>query len=271
MKARGPALVTGAGRGLGAAIALALADRGFDVVATMRRPEAGRDLPGRVRGPGSLRVSALDVTRPDTIAIPEGLRVLVNNAGVDAEYLPVEHAPLSLWREMFETNLFGLIEVTRRAIPALRAAGGGVICNVTTASLWSAVPFFAAYRASKAAVSAVGESLAVELAGFGIRVVEIAPGPIDTEMLAASDRLPEAAQHAGYEDLADWLLRGRRGAGQLRVAPEQAAARIADAILDDGAALRNACDPLGEGLLSGWRSGTDQDLLDAVLRASREE
>ena len=72
-------------------------------------------LPEQLRVDVVLRVATLDVTRPDTIEIPDGLRVLVNNAGVDADYLPVEHAPLSLWREIFETNLFGLLEVTRRA------------------------------------------------------------------------------------------------------------------------------------------------------------
>ncbi len=270
MKAAGTALVTGAGRGLGAAVALELADRGFDVVASMRRPEASA-LAAREGARGTLRSARLDVTRPDGIEIPDGLRVLVNNAGVDAATLPVEHAPAELWRTMFETNLFGLVEVTRRAIPALRAAGGGVICNVTSASLFTAVPFYAAYRASKAAVSALGESLATELAGFGIRVVEIVPGPVETEMLAASDRMPEAARHAGYERLAEWLWRGRRGAGEHTTPAEEAAARIADAILDDDAPLRNACDPLGAAQLEGWRGARDEDLLRAILRATRAE
>jgi NAD(P)-dependent dehydrogenase (short-subunit alcohol dehydrogenase family) len=267
LKAEGIALVTGAGRGLGAAIALELASRGFEVVATMRHPERAADLPRRARG--SLRVEALDVTRPETIRIPDGLRVLVNNAGVDRAYLPIEHAPAELWREMFETNLFGLVEVTRRAVTALRASGGGVVCNVTSASLFTAVPFYAAYRASKAAVSAFGESLRTEVDRFGIRVVEIAPGPIDTEMLAASDRMPEAARYEGYAELAEWLLRGRRGAGALTEPAEAAAARIADAILDDDAPLRNACDPLGEGQLQGWRAGRDEDLMRAILAATR--
>jgi NAD(P)-dependent dehydrogenase (short-subunit alcohol dehydrogenase family) len=263
--------VTGAGRGLGAAIALELANRGFDVVAGMRRPEAGADLPARVSGRGSLRVARLDVTRPDTLAIPDGLRVLVNNAGTDAAYLPVEHAPISLWRDMLETNLFGVVEVTRRAIPVLRASGGGVVCNLTSASLFTAVPFFAAYRASKAAVAALSESLAVEVAGFGIRVVEIAPGPIETDMLAASDREPEAAAHPGYRRLAEWLLRGRRGVAGLTARPADAAARIADAILDDDGPLRNACDPLGQAQLDAARTRSDDDRLRAILAATRAE
>jgi NAD(P)-dependent dehydrogenase (short-subunit alcohol dehydrogenase family) len=269
VKAEGVALVTGAGRGLGAAVALELSRRGFDVVATMRDPSAGRALVARAEG--RLRVAALDVTHPETVELPDGLRVLVNNAGVDRAYLPVEHAPTSLWREMFETNLFGLVEVTRRAIPKLRAAGGGVVCNITSASLFSPVPFFAAYRASKAAVSALSESLRTEVARFGIRVVEITPGPIATEMLASSERPPEAAEHAGYERLAAWLAAGRKDAGEQTTPPEAAAARIADAILDDDAPLRNACDPLGEGLLQAWYGGADEALMRAILLATRED
>lgn len=269
MKAHGVALVTGAGRGLGRAIALELARRGFDTLATSRDPSSS-ELPRLDPAEqGSLRVAPLDVCRPETIEIPDGLRVLVNNAGVDAAYLPVEHAPDALWRTIFETNLFGLLEVTRRATPVLRASGGGVICNVTSAALFSAVPFYAAYRASKAAVSAMGETLRTELAGFGIRVVEITPGPIDTDMLAASDRLPEGARHAGYESLADWMLRGRRGVASQITRAEHAAAAIADAILDDDAPLRNACDPLGAAQLEAWRANRDEDLLQGILAATR--
>jgi NAD(P)-dependent dehydrogenase (short-subunit alcohol dehydrogenase family) len=267
----GSALVSGAGRGLGRAIALELARRGFEAIATLRDPAGAPDPPhAPADAAGSLRVEALDVCRPETIRIPDDLRVLVNNAGVDDAYLPVEHAPDALWRRMFETNLFGLLEVTRRAIPVLRANGGGVICNVTSASLFTAVPFYAAYRASKAAVSALGETLRTELAPFGIRVVEVAPGPIDTDMLAASDRLPEGAKHAGYASLADWMLRGRRGVAAQITPPQRAAAAVVDAILDDGAPLRNACDPLGAAQLEAWRSSRDEDLLRAILAATRE-
>ncbi len=266
MKAEGVAVVTGARRGLGRAIALELGRRGFDVRATMRDPEAGTDLLDEARAAGiRLALERLDVTRAEAFAPPEGLRVLVNNAGVDLEYLPVEHAPLSLWREMFETNLFGVVEVSRRAIPALRAAGSGVICNVTSCSYLSAVPFFAPYRASKAAVGAFGESLRAELAPCGVRVLEVLPGPIATDMLASSDRLPEAARHAPYREKAQALLRGRRGVAHLTTPPARAAAEIVDAILDDDAPLRCACDPLGAGQLEAWRSHPDEELMRAML------
>ncbi|MGE4649625.1 MAG: SDR family NAD(P)-dependent oxidoreductase [Myxococcota bacterium] len=256
MKAEGVAWVTGASRGLGRALALALAGRGFRVRAGMRNPADGDDLPDlAAQTAGQLSVEALDVRRPESLRAPEGLRVLVNNAGLDGAYLPVEHAPMSLWRELFETNLFGLLEVTRRAVPRLRAAGGGVVCNITSCSTLQEVPFYAAYRASKAAAGALGESLRAELAGFGIRVLEVMPGPIDTQMLSASDRLPEAAEYEGYQELAKDLWRGRQGVADLITAPEAAAARIVDAILDDDAPARVACDPLGENLLAASAVG----------------
>src|SRR5581483_6866098 len=145
MQADGVAVVTGASRGLGRAVALELAYQGFDVVATMRDPAAGASLPGEAvaaSAKGTLRVERLDVTDHDTIRLPEGLRVLVNNAGVEAAHPPFEATPMELWRAMFEANVFGLVEVTRRAIPLLRAAGGGVICNVTSSSILAPVPFY---------------------------------------------------------------------------------------------------------------------------------
>lgn len=247
-----PVMVTGAGRGLGRAIALELARRGLDVIATMRDPRTGEQLAAEAAGRGEkLRVVRLDVDRPETIDLPAGLRVLVNNAGIECAYLPVEAQPLDDWRRVFETNVFGLVEVTRRAIPLLRAAGGGVICNVTSSSILAPMPFYSVYRASKAAASALGESLRAELSPFGIRVLEILPGPIETDMLARSDRLPEAAGVDGYGEMAEKAYAARRNAGSMTTPAAEAARRIADAILDDTAPLRVPCDPLAEMMLTG--------------------
>jgi NAD(P)-dependent dehydrogenase (short-subunit alcohol dehydrogenase family) len=202
----------------------------------------------------------MDVTDASTIEIPAGLKVLVNNAGVDGDYLPVEHAPIEEWRRVFETNVFGLLEVTRRAIPVLRSNGGGVICNMTSSSLYVPVPFYGVYRASKAAVAAMGESLAAEVANFGIRVLDIPPGPIATDMLEASDRLPEGGRYEGYEQLAEQMLEGRRSISSMVAPVESAAAAIGEAIVGDDRRLRQGCDPLGQGLLDAWRSNPEQFL-----------
>lgn len=268
MCAAGTALVTGASRGLGRALAQELAGRGYDVIAGMRRPADGEGLRDvALASGGRLRVARLDLLDAETLVAPEGLRLLVNNAGIEAAYEPVEHLSLAAWREVFETNLFGLVALTRRAIPVLRRAGGGVICNVTTSSLLAPVPFFAAYRASKAAVSALGETLRAELAPFGIRVLEVMPGPVATDLLAGSDRLPEAAAHPEYRAQAELSLRGRRGVEGSVTPAAVAAAAIADAIADPDAPLRVACDPIGAGLLEGWRSSRDEELMRSLLAA----
>lgn len=261
MEPTGTALVTGASRGIGRGVALELARAGFDVVATMRNPAAGSSLVGELgNASGTLRVARLDVTDPDSIEIPDDLRVLVNNAGVERSYLPVEHTSMDDWRFVFETNVFGLVEVTRRAIPVLRAGGGGVICNVTSSSILAGIPFYAVYRASKWAVAAIGESLRAELAPFGIRVVDILPGPIETDMLANSARLPEAAQHAGYEAMAHAGYEGRMAVEDQTTPVAEAATRIVAAICDDASPLRCACDDLAEGMLAAWRAAPESML-----------
>jgi len=255
VEASGTVLVTGASRGIGRAVAIDLARAGFDVVATMRNPADGARLEDEVpEGPGSIRTARLDVDAPESIEIPAGLKVLVNNAGIERQYLPLESTPEADWRAVFETNLFGLVAVTRAAIPAMRDAGGGVICNVTSSSVLAAVPFYSLYRASKAAVSALGESLRMEVAPLGIRVVEVMPGPIETDMLAHSDRVPEAAALPGYRELALESHEQRKAVQGSTTPVVEAARRIRLAIMDEDGPLKTGCDPLADGLLEAWRN-----------------
>ena len=130
------ALVTGASRGIGRAVAIELDRRGFEVVASMRDPSAPHRLPA------TIEVRRIDVTDPSTIDLPGGLTVLVNNAGADCENLSLEDTPLDVWRRLFDTNVLGLVAVTQAAIPVLRASGGGVIVNLTSASIVVPMPLF---------------------------------------------------------------------------------------------------------------------------------
>jgi NAD(P)-dependent dehydrogenase (short-subunit alcohol dehydrogenase family) len=265
MKAEGTALVTGASRGIGRATALELAARGFDVVATMRDPSAGSALADEAAASGGrLRVERLDVTDVATIDMPPDLRVLVNNAGVERPHLPLESTPIEHWHEMFDTNVFGLVEVTKRAIPRLRKSGG-VICNVTSSSILAPVPFYAIYRASKAAVSAISETLRAELAPFGIRIVEIMPGPIDTDMLANSEHEMKAVEHDLYRPMAEHMMASRAAVRDMTTPAPEAARAIVDAILDDDGPLRYGCDPMSVGMLDAWRRSTDEDMMLNML------
>ena len=257
MDTHGSALVTGASRGIGRAIALELARRGFDTVATMRDPGAGGAMAEEAEG--SLRVRRLDVTDPSTFDLPSDLRVLVNNAGIDTDYLPVEHANIDDWRRMFETNVFGVVALTSAAIPTLRANQPSVICTITSSSIIAAVPFYSAYRASKAAVSAFGDSLRVEVAPFGIRAVEILPGPIDTDMFRLSTGEQDATRFDHYSSLAGVAASLRREHADPRVVdPQHAATMIVDAILDSSGPMRYGCDPVSLELLDLWRQCDDE-------------
>jgi NAD(P)-dependent dehydrogenase (short-subunit alcohol dehydrogenase family) len=257
MEINGSALVTGASRGIGRAVALELAHRGFDTVATMRDPDAGSTMASETTG--RLHVRRLDVTDPSTFDLPADLRVLVNNAGIDTDYLPVEHANVDDWRRMFETNVFGVVALTAAAIPTLRANRPSVVCTITSSSIIAAVPFFSAYRASKAAVSAFGDSLRVEVAPFGIRVVEILPGPVDTDMFRLSTGEQHASRFADYRALADVAAKLRSEHADPRVVdPAQAASAVVDAILDSAGPMRYGCDPVSLELLDLWRQCDDE-------------
>lgn len=271
MEAAGTAVVTGAGRGIGRGIALELCARGFDVVATMRDPAAGIALAAEtvVDGAGSLAVQALDLTDPGTFDLPDGLTVLVNNAGVDDRNIPLEDLPGDAWRRVFETNVFGTVELMRQAIPRMREAGGGVICNITSAGLLVPMPFFSLYRASKAAISAVGESLRAELAPHNIRILEILPGPVATDMLAESAIDPVAMDSPAYAELAAVVAAARGGMDDLAVPVTVAASAIVDAILDDARGLRSGCDPIGDALLAAWQRMGDEENQAPYLAAFR--
>lgn len=272
MNPEGLALVTGAGRGIGRAVAVELARRGFSVIAGVRTPIDDDALTAEVvGGKGTIRTEILDITRADRFEFPEEVRVLVNNAGTRIQNYPVEHASMEEWRAVFETNVFGTIDVTRRAIPALRRRGG-VICNITTSSLLVPLPFFGTYRASKAAISALSETLRVELAPLGIRVVEILPGPIDTQLHAASVmyRVPEAASFEPYRPVAEHCFPATKFlSDSLLTSPAVAAEAIVEAILDDEAPMRHGCDPMSVASLEGWRRQDDESaMVDAMSQFS---
>lgn len=255
MDPNGRALITGASRGIGRALAGELAERGFDVLATMRDPAMAGSLADHPR----IEIAPLDLTRPAQWPQPSSLRVLVNCGGADTPHRPLEFDSPAEWRAVFETNFFGPVELMRAAVPALRAAGGGVIVNVTSISVLAPVPFYALYRSSKAALAAVGESLRTELAPFGIRLLEVLPGPIDTDMFAASGEPPPALDHEEYRVAAAHAHKGREAIESAKSSVDVAARQIADAILDDDAPLKVSCDPVSEQMLSAWRGASSEE------------
>jgi NAD(P)-dependent dehydrogenase (short-subunit alcohol dehydrogenase family) len=179
-------LITGCSSGFGLEAARVFLDRGWNVVATMRKPQPDV-LPASER----LRVLALDVTDPDSVAraVSEAgpIDVLVNNAGFGAP-IPVELTPLATARALFETNTLGTLMMTQSVLPQFRERGAGVIINVTSTVTLKPLPLVGVYRASKAAVNAFTESLAVEMEPFGVRVCLVLPGRSPETRFSANAR-----------------------------------------------------------------------------------
>ena len=206
------AFVTGCSSGFGAAIALAFAERGYQVVATMRKLESA---PRRLKAlatdrPGDVAIVPLDITNPVmrksaldlTLERFGRIDVLINNAGITARG-SFEDTPEDLWRRMFETNLFGPLELIRLVLPVMRSQGAGRIVNITSVAALLKTPLLSAYCASKLAFDAASAALDIEVRGFGVRVACVMPGPFNTSLAQNSlDRdssTPYAAIAASFD------------------------------------------------------------------------
>jgi len=178
-------LVTGASTGIGRSTALMLAERGMTVYAGVRKAEDEADLAEAATG--DLRPVRLDVTKPahieavvHRIGQEGGLGALVNNAGL---YFggPLELTSAREIQATFEVNVLGLLLLTRACLPLLRDSGGRIV-NISSISGLVALPGVSVYAGSKFAVEAITDSLRVELSPFGIRVIAVEPGSIQTEI-----------------------------------------------------------------------------------------
>jgi NAD(P)-dependent dehydrogenase (short-subunit alcohol dehydrogenase family) len=167
-------LITGCSSGFGLETAKFFLDRDWEVVATMRKPQQDL-LPASER----LRVLPLDVTGPLSVtrAVAEAgpIDVLVNNAGFGVPS-PIELTEPEMARALFETNTLGTLAMVQAVLPSFRERRAGVIINITSSTTLKPLPLVGLYRASKAAVNAFTESLAVEVSPFGVRVHLILPG-----------------------------------------------------------------------------------------------
>jgi len=200
------ALVTGASSGIGEETARLLHEAGYTTYAVARRVDRMAALEK-----AGVHTFAMDVTDDasmvagiERIIAEQGrLDVLVNNAGYGS-YGSVEDVPIDEARRQFEVNVFGLARLTQLVTPHMRAQGTGRIINVSSIGGKFYEPLGAWYHATKFAVEGFSDSLRVELAPYGIRVVIIEPGPILTEWNAISrESLVEVSRGTAYEDQAE--------------------------------------------------------------------
>jgi NAD(P)-dependent dehydrogenase (short-subunit alcohol dehydrogenase family) len=180
-------LITGCTSGIGRHAALHLAARGHRVFATGRNEKALAAL--KAEAPQNLETLVLDVTNADSIAAAKqevdartggkGIDVLVNNAGYGL-LGPTEMISDTEMRAQYDTNVFGLMAVTRAFLPSMHAKGAGRIINVSSIGGLLTLPFFGVYNSTKYAVESLSDGLRLELAPFGIQVSLVEPGVIDT-------------------------------------------------------------------------------------------
>lgn len=236
---RRTALVTGAARGVGRATVTALLDAGWRVVAGVRDVPSAIERFGAREGLLAVRMDVRDddevragVAEAEELA-GGALTCVVLNAG-HAVLGAHEETDLDVVRDMFETNLFGAARVTQAALPAMRAAGRGVMVFVSSIGARMPIPLLGFYQASKAGMGMIAEALAVELRPFGVRVAIVEPGAIVTEF-GRSTVLTGAAT-AGEGPYAALAAEVRRAVPQLRerfpMGPEEVAHAIVGAASD---------------------------------------
>jgi NADP-dependent 3-hydroxy acid dehydrogenase YdfG len=207
------AVVTGASGGIGAATARRLAAEGFEVVCAARRADRIEALAAEIKG----RAVVCDVTSVDDVAalaaeVGQRCDLLVNNAGGALGADPVAQADLDQWRSMYETNVIGVVAVTKALLPALIASQGQIVAMGSTAGQ-VAYEGGGGYVAAKFALRSVVDTLRLELWDQPVRVCEIAPGMVQSEGFALTrfggDKAKAEAVYAGVaqpltaEDIAD--------------------------------------------------------------------
>lgn len=261
-------LITGCSSGFGRATAALFLARGWNVIATMRTPD-----PTLFEGNDRLLVTALDVTDPSSVsdAIAEGvarfgrLDVLVNNAGVGL-LSAFEATPDDVLRQVFETNTFGVMAMTRAVAPHMRERGSGTIVNVTSSVCIAPMPLLAIYTASKYAVEGFSESLAYELGMFGVRVKIVEPGLAPSTSFAdnAGGRM-DGLIPAAYSAYAARLLESMREYPMPYTTEADVAEAVYAAATDDGDRLRYTAGA-DSAMLAGLRQTLDEQAFMARVR-----
>ncbi len=268
-------LVTGATAGIGRHTALALARRGHRVFATGRRQHALDALAKEAAGL-ELETLTLDVTKAESIAAGKaaidaatggyGVDAVVNNAGYGL-LGPLEELDDAALHAQFETNVFGLMAVTRAFVPAMRARGFGRVVNVSSIGGRVVFPMMGAYNATKFAVEALSDALRLELGPFGVGVSLIEPGMIQTEFTDVALGGLEVPEGSPYAPVVADSERMRKAFEATGVGPEHVARAIRKALESRRPAAR---------YVAPWRSYLGiyafrllpTSWMDAILRAA---
>jgi len=197
-------LITGASSGIGLSTANYLHQKGFIVYGTSRNVAKASGTPFNFVELDVLKVETIEKAIATIIAKEGRLDVLVNNAGMGITG-PVEDTPTDEMRAVFNTNLFGAIDVMKAVLPQMRKQQSGLIINVTSIAGYMGLPFRGLYSASKGALELVSETVRMEVKNFGIQVVNVAPGDFATNIASGRYHTPVFENSAYKKVYADNL------------------------------------------------------------------
>jgi NAD(P)-dependent dehydrogenase (short-subunit alcohol dehydrogenase family) len=254
-------VITGASRGLGFASTVRLYRDGWRVVAAMRNPDKGMPLLRQATGaaPADDRLIGvqLDLMDPASIAaaakaIEEAVGApfaLVHNAGISAAGM-VEEADMALWQKMFATTVLGPVELTKALLPSMRAAGEGRIVLVASTAGVRGQPGTAPYSATKGALERWGESLACEIAPFGLGVTVLVSGTYDTEIITDAGTIDNRNFEGPYARLHTTMNTRGRFAMKMARPPERFTDGLVKALADQKPFRRRGVGPDASMLLA---------------------
>jgi NAD(P)-dependent dehydrogenase (short-subunit alcohol dehydrogenase family) len=247
-------VITGASRGLGFASAVRLYREGWRVVAAMRTPDRGMPLLRAATGAPSdddrLIGVQLDLVDAGSVsaaakAIEEAVGTpyaIVHNAGIAGAGM-VEETDTALWQNMFATSVLGPVELTKALLPSMRAAGEGRIVLVSSAAGVRGQPGTAPYSAAKGALERWGESMAIEIAPFGLGVTVLVAGTYDTEIITDAGAIDDRNFDGPYARLHNTMNTRGRFAVSFARSPERFTDGLVKALQDKGPFHRRGVGP----------------------------
>jgi NAD(P)-dependent dehydrogenase (short-subunit alcohol dehydrogenase family) len=267
-----PVLITGCSTGIGRATAERLADDGWNVHATARRPDSIEDLGRRgckthaldVTDEGSMRNAVAQVDKEGPIG------ALINNAGY-SQSGAIETLPMESVRRQFETNVFGLMRMCQLVLPGMRDAQSGRIVNLSSMGGKLTFPGGGVYHATKHAVEALSDALRFEVGGFGVDVVVIEPGLIVTEFGETASASMADIEHGPYAKFNATVAKVTANAytgpmARLGAGPEAVAGKIARALTARRPATRYKVTPSAKMVMGMRRVMTDR-MWDRFVRS----
>jgi NAD(P)-dependent dehydrogenase (short-subunit alcohol dehydrogenase family) len=247
-------VVTGASRGLGFATTVRLYRDGWRVVAAMRTPDKGMPLLRAATGAGEDddRLIGVQLDLTDTASISAAAKAIeeavgapyamVHNAGISAAGM-VEETDTALWQRLFTTSVLGPVALTQALLPSMRAAGQGRIVLVSSAAGVRGQPATAPYSAAKGALERWGESMACEIAPFGLGVTVLVAGTYDTEIITDAGTTDDRDFSGPYARLHNTMNSRGRFAMKFARPPERFTDGVVKALADTGAFRRRGVGP----------------------------